>query len=201
VNIPEIVRPIQAELRETIDPTLRVDGIPGPRTWTAIYRRFFDRMPPAPVIDPRSELNIRTLLPEVQQFARSLVLNAMNQWIKVVVTSGTRTYEEQNELFEQGRTKPGKIVTNARGGYSNHNFGIAFDVTIFEGMTPVWESPLYKVIGSMGKQLGLSWGGDWKSIVDEPHFELRPEWADGMEDKDMLAELRDRKKSGRSAYA
>ncbi len=45
----------------------------------------------------------------------------------------------------------------------------------------------------MGKSLGLSWGGDWKSIQDEPHFELRPDWAKDLSESDMLAGLRQRK--------
>ena len=53
--------------------------------------------------------------------------------IIIKVISGLRTYDEQNGLHAKGRTTPGKIVTNARGGYSNHNFGIAFDIGVFEG--------------------------------------------------------------------
>src|SRR4029450_741463 len=106
------------------------------------------------------------------------------------------------------RTKPGRIVSNARGGFSNHNFGIAFDVTIFTGSsdpekdkTPAFESPLYKVMGALATALGLEWGGNWKTIVDEPHFQLRPGWADGLKEKEMLAELRERKNSGTDFFA
>ena len=49
--------------------------------------------------------------------------------------------------------------------------------------------------------MGLEWGGNWKSIQDEPHFQLRPEWAGGMGERDMLAELRQRKDSGKDFYA
>ena len=73
------------------------------------------------------------------------------------------------------------MVTNARGGFSNHNFGIAIDITIFKGSTDpeqaktsVFESPLYKVIGALGTEIGLEWGGNWISLKDEPHFQLRP---------------------------
>jgi hypothetical protein len=65
-----------------------------------------------------------------------------------------RSFAEQDALYAQGRTKPGKIVTKARGGFSNHNFGVAFDIGVFKGgsdpekaKTFVPESPLYKVIG------------------------------------------------------
>lgn len=200
MNIPAVISAVQRELE------LDDDGIAGPKTWLAIYSRVFGKdweehpVLVSAMVDARSEAAIKTLLPEVQPYARALLIQAAKQGIKLVVTSATRTYEEQNELFEQGRTKPGKIVTNARGGQSNHNFGIAFDVTIFEGSAPVWESPRYKAVGVIGRELGLTWGGEWKSINDEPHFELRPIWAKDLSESAMLAALRDRKEKGQRIY-
>jgi peptidoglycan LD-endopeptidase CwlK len=151
-------------------------------------------------VDDRSEKVIATLLPEVQPYARALVRKAAAARITIKVISGLRTYEKQNDLYAQGRTKPGKIVTNARGGYSNHNFGIAFDIGVFEGSKYLDESPKYKAVGPMGTDLGLEWGGNWKSIQDEPHFQLRPTWAADSSESDMLAELRSRKDSGKAVY-
>jgi peptidoglycan LD-endopeptidase CwlK len=142
-----------------------------------------------------------TLLPQVQPYARALVKKAAQHGITIKVIAGLRTYEEQNELFAQGRTKPGRIVTNARGGFSNHNFGIAFDVGVFEGANYLDESPKYKAVGALGRDLGLEWGGNWKTFVDEPHFQLRPKWAGDVKESVMLAELRTRKDSGKGAYA
>lgn len=153
-----------------------------------------------PVTD-RTAHNIATLHPRVQPLAQNLVSAAADNGINIIVTSGTRTYEEQDALYEQGRTLEGDIVTNARGGHSNHNFGLAFDVTIFDGTSPAFESPRYKVVGALGKAIGLSWGGDWTSIPDEPHFELRPQWAKDLSEGDMIAELRNRKDQGRDAFA
>jgi len=48
--------------------------------------------------------------------------------------------------------------------------------------------------------LGLVWGGNWKTIVEQPHFQLSPKWAAEMKESDILAELRTRKDSGRGAY-
>jgi peptidoglycan L-alanyl-D-glutamate endopeptidase CwlK len=194
-----------------------VDGSPGPTTWGAIHLSVVGQKAPGEIkttatptltgdgktADSRSEANIATLHPRMRPFARALIEKAAGQGIIIKVTSGTRSFAEQDKLFAQ-RPK----VTNARGGFSNHNFGIAIDITIFKGSTdpesaktPVFESPLYKVIGSMGTDLGLEWGGNWKTIVDEPHFQLRPGWAKGMKESDMLAELRARKLSGKDAYA
>jgi len=89
----------------------------------------------------------------------------------VKIISGTRTYAEQDALYAKGRTAPGFKVTNARAGYSNHNFGVAFDVGIFNGSDYLEDSPLYRKLAPVGKALRLSWGGDWKSIKDEPHYE------------------------------
>ena len=152
-------------------------------------------------VDERSEENIATLLPEVRPFARRLVNKAAGVGITIKVISGLRTYEEQDELYAQGRTKPGNIVTKARGGYSNHNFGIAFDVGVFEGKKWIPESSKYKAVGALGMDLGLEWGGNWKTIQDEPHFQLRPDWAAELPERDMLTELRERTESGKSAYA
>jgi peptidoglycan L-alanyl-D-glutamate endopeptidase CwlK len=170
---------------------------------------------PSPV-DSRSETNIVTLLPEVQLLARSLVHAADAIGIQIKVISGTRTYDEQHALFLQGREALGVvnaarqkaglpplsagenrlIVTRADQGRSNHNFQIAFDIGVFSGSKYLPESPLYKAVAVLGKQLGLAWGGDWKSIVDEPHYEFRPPWAAAMNESQMLAELRSRHDSG-----
>lgn len=161
-------------------------------------------VPPAPSpgerVDDRSERAIATLHPRVQPYARSLVQRAAGLGIKIIITSGTRTYAEQDALYAQGRTKPGQIVTNARAGYSSHNFQTAFDVTIFNGVTPVWESPQYQTIGTLGKSLGLSWGGDWTS-ADEPHLYLKPSWSAGMSESEMMAVLRARHDSGTDVFA
>jgi peptidoglycan L-alanyl-D-glutamate endopeptidase CwlK len=186
---------------------VEVDGRPGPETWGAIYEHIVG--PTAndtsvaskiDVVDPRSEKVISTLLPEVQPIARALVQKAALGGIRIKIISGYRTYEEQDKLYAQGRTAPGDIITNAKAGYSNHNFGIAFDVGVFEGNSYLGESPKYKAVGVIGMDLGLEWGGNWKTIVDQPHFQLRPAWAKEMTEKQMLAELRDRVNDDRPVY-
>lgn len=92
----------------------------------------------------------------------------------------------------------GAIVTNARAGHSNHNFGLAFDIGVFRGGRYLAESPVYKAVGALGIELGLSWGGNWKDIKDQPHFELHPVWARDLTERQMLADLRKRKAAGKS---
>jgi peptidoglycan L-alanyl-D-glutamate endopeptidase CwlK len=152
-------------------------------------------------VDARSEKVIASLLPEVQSYARALVHKAADAGVTIKIISGLRTYQEQDALYAQGRTTPGDKVTNAKGGQSNHNFGIAFDIGVFEGNKYLSDSPKYKTVGILGVDLGLEWGGNWKTITDQPHFQLRPNWAKELTEKNMLAELRSRKASGENYFA
>ena len=202
MRIEEMIAAVQQALG------VEVDGKAGPQTWGAIYARLvdkkIDRMEPAEAVSPvdaRSERVIATLLPQVRPIARALVQKAAAAGISIRVISGLRSYEEQAALYAQGRTTPGKKVTNARPGYSNHNFGIAFDIGVFEGSKYLPESPKYKAVGALGMDLGLEWGGNWKTIVDQPHFQLRPTWAADESEQQMLAELRSRKDHGEAVYA
>lgn len=194
MQIEEMVRAVQEKLG------VGVDGRAGPQTWGAIYKRIVDRASPLDAAltetgdraNQRSEKVIATLHPRAQPYARALYFKARNHGLTLNIISGTRSYAEQDALFAQGRTRPGNVVTNARGGYSNHNFGIAFDVGLFERNQYLGESPMYKAVGALGEELGLEWGGNWRTIVDQPHFQLRPEWAIGLTERQMLAGLRAR---------
>lgn len=123
--------------------------------------------------DSRSEANILTLLPEAQVQAWDFLKEVRAAGINAKIIGGTRTFAEQDALFAQGRTVPGKVVTNAPGGFSNHNFGVAWDIGIFKGTAFLDASPQYDEAGQIGKDLGLEWGGDFSSIIDKPHFQCR----------------------------
>ena len=202
MKLEELISAVQGVLG------IGVDGNAGPETWGAIYGRIvgptLNATPSAPDIepvDPRSEKVIATLLPEVRPIARALVQKAALNGIRIKVISGFRSYAEQDALYAQGRTTPGNIVTNAKAGYSNHNFGIAFDVGVFEGNKYLDDSPKYKAVGVLGTDLGLEWGGNWKTIADQPHFQLRPSWASDVTEREMLADLRTRVAGAVPIYA
>lgn len=190
----DMIRAVQKKLG------VEVDGKPGPQTWGAIYQSIVRPQAnpqiaftaPRDRANDRSERVIATLQPHVQPYARALFFKAHEVGITINIISGTRNFDEQNRLYAKGRTAAGVKVTNARGGYSNHNFGLAFDVGIYSGNRYLPESPLYKAVGALGMELGLEWGGNWKTIVDQPHFQLRPAWAADMPERSMLAELRRR---------
>ena len=193
MKIDEMFVAIQKKLR------VQADGRAGPETWGAIYAltvraTISGEAPPEAIepVDERSETNIATLPLEVQPIARSLVQKAALNGIQIKIISGFRTYAEQNKLYAQGRTKSVPKVTNAREGYSNHNFRVAFDAGIFEGRKYLGESVKYRAVGVLGTDLGLEWGGNWTSIVDQPHFQLRPSWATDYTAAEMLPKARSR---------
>lgn len=94
-------------------------------------------------------------------------------------THTLRTFKEQDDLFAMGRTKPGKIVTNARAGRSWHNYGMAVDFVLMVGGGAVWDirkdfdndgkADWIEVVQTF-KEYGWDWGGDW-SFKDYPHFQ------------------------------
>lgn len=185
---------------------LTPDGLVGPQTWQSLKSSSVAPpteapVPATPLADPRSEKIIATLHPRLHLPARAFVHRAAAQGIHLKLISGHRTDAEQNALYAQGRTAPGPRVTNARAGYSNHNFGIAFDIGIFRGTAYLPESPLYLQAVPIAKALGFEAGADWTSFKDIPHYQLRPDWAKGMKEATMLAELRRRQAAGIDAFA
>lgn len=122
----------------------------------------------------KAEDRLSKIHPTLADKARQLIAKAHEEGIDLVVTQGLRTIAEQNALYAQGRTAPGKIVTKAKGGSSYHNFGLAFDIAIRKEDGSIdWDTAkLYSRVGQLGKSIGLEWGGDFKSIKDTPHFQL-----------------------------
>lgn len=128
----------------------------------------------AGAFDSRTEGCIMSLIPAAQIKAREFMNATKGGTLTYRIISGTRTYAEQDALFAK---RP--RVTKARGGQSNHNFGIAWDVGIFEngkyytGDTKK-EDKAYVELGATIKAnvTGLEWGGDWESFVDKPHYQV-----------------------------
>lgn len=120
--------------------------------------------------------DIFDLKPDLQALCKEFLAKTHAEGIHTFLTCTLRTNEEQDELYAQGRTKLGKIVTNARAGQSKHNTGSAFDFAIrnddgslnWDTKTHEWQRA-----GQIGVELGLVWGGNWKSIKDYAHMELK----------------------------
>lgn len=135
-------------------------------------------------MDTPTAARISQLHPKVRDEV-TLIVNECNKVLagpaKVRISQGLRTIEEQDALFNQGRSKPGKIVTNARGGSSYHNYGLAVDIVlIINGKTASWETAKdydgdkvadWMECVAIFKKYGWEWGGNFKSIPDKPHFQ------------------------------
>jgi peptidoglycan LD-endopeptidase CwlK len=122
--------------------------------------------------DDRSERCIRTLHPKAQRAAREFLTDLRASGVDARIISGTRTYAEQDALYRRGRfgdTSP--RVTNARGGHSNHNFGIAWDLGIFDGGKYLKTKTPYRDAATL-KPASVEWGGDWVTFPDLPHYQL-----------------------------
>lgn len=143
------------------------------------------------MIDTPTINRINALHPKIRSEVKEIVsyinTHILTGKAKVRIAQGTRTWAEQAALYAQGRTKPGKIVTNAKAGESIHNYGLAIDIVLmvdtdgngtFE--TASWDtvkdwdgdkkSDWIEVVNYF-KSKNWVWGGDWKSFKDMPHFE------------------------------
>lgn len=191
----------------------QIDGVYGPATADAILTALGIvkpeiHEPVAPVdlaagIDSRSAKNIATLdplaRPKFEKFHRLAQATAADLGCSYVMIGGNRTWAEQDALYAIGRTKPGNHVTKAKGGQSNHNFGIAGDFGVFQGgrylddTNPALAAKVHKACSEHAAACGLEWGGSWKTFKDLPHYEV----ATGL----TMAQKRDKYQATRSVLA
>lgn len=137
------------------------------------------------MIDKSSLQKIEQLHPFIKEDVKNLVdtinTSVLTGNAKVRVAQGLRTFAEQNALYAKGRTAPGPKVTNAKGGDSIHNYGLAIDIVlIIDGKTASWDTKKdfdkdqqsdWMEVVQVFKKAGFSWGGDWRTFKDMPHFE------------------------------
>lgn len=156
-----------------------LDGDWGPKTDAAdkaFHQKSVDIAAQEGLFHARSEANIVTLTPKAQIAARKFLKFCKGLGQDVRIISGTRTYAEQDALYAQGRRgRQGPIVTNARGGQSNHNFGIAWDIGIFNGGQYITNDASYIALGApaIAHISGIEWGGNWNRLKDYPHYQLK----------------------------
>lgn len=112
---------------------------------------------------------IKSLKPLVGRMAQELIDRMKKEHnVDILITSGFRDPKEQDAIYAQGRTKPGPIVTQAKGGQSLHNFGVAFDCVPVIGGKPYWNST-YEITAKVAHEIGLEHGD--RGYVDLPHFQ------------------------------
>jgi peptidoglycan L-alanyl-D-glutamate endopeptidase CwlK len=115
---------------------------------------------------------IEDLHPKVAEMCRQFIAKCDEQGIDILITSTYRDVESQNELYAQGRTKPGKIVTKAKGGQSFHNWRVAFDFVPLHYGKPAWnDTALFTRCGEIGESVGLEWAGRWVRFKELAHFQ------------------------------
>ena len=154
-----------------------LDGLWGRHTERAATRfeaRTLELRAALGTFDMRSEQAICSLSLRAQGQARRFLRRLLDAGINARIISGTRTYAQQNALYRQGRYRnPGPIVTRARGGRSNHNFGIAWDIGIFSARGGYSRRErAYVAAARHGRVTAIEWGGDWPAFPDPPHYQL-----------------------------
>lgn len=149
-------------------------------------------------MDKYTKERIALLHPLVREEMTAIITEcnkALTSRAKIRITQSLRTFEEQDSLYAIGRTKPGKKITNAKGGQSIHNYGFAVDIClIIDGKTASWDTTKdwdndqiadwYECVKIFAK-FGWDWGGNWKTFKDLPHFDKR-----GYNDWKKLAKLK-----------
>jgi len=134
--------------------------------------------PSGPVqLSARSQAKISELQPpEFQEQVRQLLLKGLEAGLRPEIVEGYRSQERQNELYEQGRTKPGAIVTQTKS--SMHTKRMAVDIAQLDEKGGITYNPkpptFWDQMGAIGRSIGLNWGGDWSGFKDRPHFQYKP---------------------------
>jgi peptidoglycan L-alanyl-D-glutamate endopeptidase CwlK len=129
-------------------------------------------------MDPISETRLEEVHPKVAAAIRQLSEMLAAESIEIRVTQALRSWAQQQALWQEGRDSQGNVigtvVTDAKAGYSWHNFGLATDVAPFDANGPDWniKHPAWQRIVAVGVSLGLVSGSEWRTFPDWPHLQL-----------------------------
>ncbi len=134
--------------------------------------------------------DINELLPAVKTLCEQFIAKCKQQNIHVIITSTYRDFESQDALYAQGRTTPGKIVTNAKGGQSFHNYRVAFDFAPMVNGKISWnDTQLFTKCGEIGESIGLEWAGSWVKFKELAHLQLRGVTLNELKRKTLLDKI------------
>ena len=116
--------------------------------------------------------DVALLRDDVEQNCRKWLERCKAVGLNVLVTNTVRDKEYQEYLYAQGRTRPGSIVTNGRTPtFHADTAGLAFDFCKNVKGHEYDDTAFFQKAGAVAKEMGFSWGGDWKSFVDMPHIQ------------------------------
>jgi peptidoglycan L-alanyl-D-glutamate endopeptidase CwlK len=126
------------------------------------------------MLDTISETRLKDVHPLLSKRIHDLDAS-ISPVVQIRITQGLRTWPQQFELYNQGRTTPGKIVTDAKPGYSAHNFGYAVDFVVMNGSLPDWDSKhtAWGTVLQIALDCGLAEGATWRTFPDTPHLYLK----------------------------
>lgn len=118
----------------------------------------------------------------VEEKTNELIQKASSKGISIMITDGFRSNADQDAIYAEGRTASGNVVTNARGGESYHNYGLAIDFALKnERGEAIWDMQYdgngngeadWMEVVDLAKELGFEWGGDWANFKDYPHLQM-----------------------------
>lgn len=114
--------------------------------------------------------DVSLLRNDVEANCRAFLDICESQGLKVLVTQTVRDDEYQAYLYAQGRTRPGNIVTNSKS-TTFHGAGLAFDICQNIKGQEYSDEGFFLNCAIIAKHMGFSWGGDWKTFTDKPHFQ------------------------------
>lgn len=151
---------------------LNMSGNVDPRT----RQKLFDPNPSDNYNTRPSSRSLDSLNPYVATLAQNFLNLCSSNGLQVTIVIAFRSWVDQDATYAQGRTQPGSIVTDAMGGDSYHNWGLAFDAAPMTNGVIDWNNTdAFNKMGQYGQQVGLEWGGNWTTfaitIVDQPHFQ------------------------------
>ena len=116
--------------------------------------------------------DISLLRPDVEANCRKWLERCKAVGLNVLITNTVRDKEYQEYLYAQGRTRPGSIVTNGRTPtFHSNKVGCAFDFCKNVKGHEYDDTEFFRKAAMIAKEMGFSWGGDWKSFPDMPHIQ------------------------------
>ena len=122
--------------------------------------------------------DVSLLRDDVEANCRKLLERCKEAGLNVLITNTVRDKEYQEYLYAQGRTRSGSIVTNSKTPtFHSDTAGLAFDFCKNIKGHEYDDTAFFKQVAAIAKEMGFSWGGDWKSFVDMPHIQ----WDNGGE--------------------
>ena len=127
--------------------------------------------------------DVSLLRPDVAANCRTWLERCRAAGLNVLVTNTVRDREYQEYLYQQGRTRPGGIVTNGRvPTFHSDRAGLAWDFCKNVKGSEYSDPDFFRRAAALAKEMGFSWGGDWRSFPDSPHiqWDSRGQWTGSM---------------------